>query len=64
MFYSSDSTDMLFFDIPLIVPYIQRYTSHKTTARKYSPRTLRELSATSFCAAVAFVRFIIIIFRS
>ena len=31
----------------------------KTTVRKYSPRKLRELSATSFCAAVVFVRCIL-----
>ena len=31
----------------------------KITAKKYSPRTLSELSATSFCAAVIFVRSII-----
>ena len=33
----------------------------KTTARKYSPRTLRLLSATPFSAAVVFVRSILLL---
>ena len=35
---------------------VKQYICHKTTAGKYSPRTLWWLSATSFYAAVVFVR--------
>ena len=43
----------------LAVIFEATIVASKTTARKYSPRTLWQLSTTSFCAALVYVRSIV-----
>ena len=61
-FYPPTSVPPHFIPLPAYHPYFLPITIllTKTTARKYSPRTQWYLSATSFCAAVVFVRGILI----